>query len=190
MVLSFKTEINGKETNFVEKIWQSLPQDDELIQEWFMDGKIYERYDFSPDAVAFPPKIHTIREDKADRWHPGVMIDFFINARQVDMFRFAPRFPVVSTQEIFMTHRGSMLEITIAAPGSSIGGDDFYFDGNDILGLNDGFDEYGDFNRYFIGRIQENGKTTGNYWFKGKIIHWTNFRYEKNRNWNPEAGGA
>ncbi|MCH5690012.1 hypothetical protein LWM68_40800 [Niabella sp. W65] len=35
------------------------------------------------------PKIHTLREDKNDRWTKGIMIDFFINSRTKDMFRFA-----------------------------------------------------------------------------------------------------
>lgn len=179
MILSFSTQLNGKPTYFVEKIWQGFPESDQYIEEWFTDGKIYQQYDFHPDAYGMSPKIHTIREDKAERWKPGMMIDFFINARKKDMFCFAPRINVISIQEIFMTRRGSMLEITIAKDGSYIGGDDFYLDAciHGKLAINDGFDEYNDFRNHFINVIEENGKKTGNYWFKGKIIHWTDFKY-------------
>ena len=159
MILSFKTQINGKPTYFIEKIWQGFPDADKYIEEWFTEGKIYEGYDFHPDAFGMVPKLHTIRKDEKNRWEQGVMIDFFINARQKDMFRFAPRIPVISTQDIFMTHRGSALEITIAKVGSYMGGDDFMLDAfqQGLLAQNDGFDEYDDFRTYFINAIEENG---------------------------------
>jgi hypothetical protein len=179
MILSFSTQLNDKPTYFVEKIWQGFPEADKYIEEWFTLGKIYEKYDFHPDAFGMFPKLHTIREDKTERWKPGMMIDFFINARKKNMFRFAPRIPVISVQEIFMTRRGSMLEITIAKEDSYIGGEDFYVDAftQGQLATNDGFSEYDDFRNYFLSVIEMNGKAMGNYWFSGKIIHWTNLKY-------------
>ena len=78
-----------------------------------------------------------------------------------------------------MTRRGQMLEITISDVNSYIGGNDkyIYYDEQEQLAFNDGFDNYQEFFEYFHSQIIENGKSTGNYWFKGKIIHWTDFKY-------------
>lgn len=179
MILPFSTQINGKPTYFVEKIHKSF-----RLKEINLIAAINPRIHYPNDYnfVAkdkLPSKLHTIREDKNDRWKPGVMIDFFINARQKNMFRFAPRIPVVSTQEIFMTERGGNLEISIAKEGSYIGSDDkyIYWETKEQLAINDGFDSYEAFQRYFIERIYENEKKTGNKWFSGKIIHWTDLKY-------------
>lgn len=179
MILPFSTQLNAKPTYFVEKIHKAF-----RLKELNMKAAIDPQIHYTPDYNFFVKdkchhKIHTIREDKKDRWKPGIMIDFFINCRQKNMFRFAPRVLVVSVQEIFMTERGNELEITISKVGSYIGGDDFYLyhDAKTQLALNDGFDTLQDFNFYFLQRIDENYKQTGNRWFKGKIIHWTNFKY-------------
>ncbi|GIZ10265.1 hypothetical protein FUMI01_29890 [Flavobacterium sp. UMI-01] len=168
----------------MEKIWAVLQT---RFAEITPEGK---KYLFPPEyfqcldkgfqnTKPFHPKLHTIRLDEKDRWKTGTMIDFFINCRQKDMFRFAPRIPVVSVQEIFMTRRGSILEISIAKVDSYIGDDDFQLDAfqQGDLALNDGFDDYNDFRNYFLDIIEKKGKETGNYWFKGKIIHWTALRY-------------
>lgn len=185
MILPFSTQLNGKPTYFVDKIWTSLM--DDLNFDFLRDYLEFERLaskelgDKNPfiKISDFKAKKTNIREDKNDRWKPGVMIDFFINARQKNMFRFAPRIPVVSTQEIFMTERGGNLEISIAKEGSYIGSDDkyIYWETKEQLAINDGFDSYEAFQRYFIERIYENEKKTGNKWFSGKIIHWTDLKY-------------
>ncbi|MDV4078158.1 hypothetical protein CMT44_04230 [Elizabethkingia anophelis] len=176
MILSFKTQINGKPTWFVYKIWQSLKPI--VLSEYIAH---IDESNLPPHWMQkkFSPKLHTIREDKSNRWKVGMMIDFFINTRTKNMFRFAPQVQVKSVQEIFMTRRGSDLEITISKEHSYIGGDDFYlyYDAKELLAINDGFDSYSDFVKYFYEIIEENGKKTGNYWFKGKIIHWTDFKY-------------
>lgn len=188
MILSFKTHINGKPTYFVEKIISGLYYDKQL--DFNKSCDLIETYIkrenkslifntlYTPVYKGYP-KLHTIREDKSERWKPGMMIDFFIGTRTKNMFRFAPHVQVVSTQEIFMTRRGTDIEITISKANSYIGGDDFYVyhDTKVLLARNDGFDSYSDFVKYFYEIIEENGKKTGNYWFKGKIIHWTNFKY-------------
>lgn len=176
MILSFKTHIDGKPTYFVEKIHKCFA---DVLQE-NVKPEIYYPWEYnSAQRFGSKPKLHTIREDKAERWKPGMMIDFFIATRTKNMFRFAPHIQVVSTQEIFMTRRGTDIEITISKPHSYIGGDDFYVyhDKKEILARNDGFDTYSDFVDYFYKLIEENGNKTGNYWFKGKIIHWTDFKY-------------
>lgn len=198
MILSFSTQLDGKPTYFPEKIITGLYLEKMIskdkARELFYPNALLKiipaEYHGVKGYVSIPivkfdnsidhqPKIHTIREDKTERWKPGIMIDFFINARQVTMFRFAPRIPVISVQEIFMTSRGSMLEITVAKQGSYIGGEDFYVDAvtQGQLATNDGFSKYDDFRNYFLSVIEANGKATGNYWFSGKIIHWTNFNY-------------
>ncbi|UTF97547.1 hypothetical protein [Elizabethkingia anophelis] len=174
MILSFKTQINGKPTLFPEKIFAGLIKN-KIIP---ASKEFFECYRM-PSVIALQPKIHTIREDNSSRWKPGMMIDFFIGTRTKNMFRFAPRTHCISVQEIFMTRRGSDLEITISKEHSYIGGDDFYlyYEAKELLAINDGFDSYSDFVKYFYDIIEENGKKTGNYWFKGKIIHWTDFKY-------------
>ncbi|ULT44103.1 hypothetical protein KRR40_12500 [Niabella defluvii] len=111
------------------------------------------------------PKIHTLREDKNDRWTKGIMIDFFINSRTKDMFRFAPRLPVVSTQDVFMTMIHGRFEVTI---------DDTYLYYPEKLKLaqNDGFETVEEFERFFF---PDGGKTK--YEASLKLIHWTDFRY-------------
>lgn len=184
MILPFSTQINGKQTYFVEKIWKGLKTQspESYIKLWATVSPEETTKKFPVDIDIYnevKPKLHTIREDKKDRWKPGVMIHFFINARQKNMFRFAPRIPVISTQEIFMTERGGNLEISIAKEGSYIGSDDkyIYWETKEQLAINDGFDSYEAFQRYFIERIYENEKKTGNKWFSGKIIHWTDLKY-------------
>ncbi|GIZ10002.1 hypothetical protein [Flavobacterium sp. UMI-01] len=176
MILPFSTQLNGKPTYFVEKIWKSLKPIDlsEVIAE--IDMK-YLAPSYKHNELK--PKLHTIRLDENDLWEAGTIIDFFINCRQPNMFRFAPQIPVVSVQEIFMTRRGSMLEISIAKVDSYIGDDDFQLDAfqQGDLALNDGFEDYNDFRNYFLDIIEKKGKETGNYWFKGKIIHWTDLKY-------------
>ena len=112
------------------------------------------------------PKIHTIREDKKNRWKVGTKIHFFINCRQKNMFRFAPVLPVVDIQRVFMTylpHLGNGFELSI--------------DGKQLmpyeieqLAVNDGFDSVEEFENYFISVMKDDE-------FSGKLIHWTDFKY-------------
>ncbi|MEC3875960.1 hypothetical protein [Chryseobacterium salviniae] len=158
MILSFKTKINGKPTYFPEKIWSGL-------------GDVCNKYNYCIDEfhtglmnVGFDdqrdhkPKLHTIRKDDKNRWKPGMMIDFFINARQKDMFRFAPRIPVVSIQYIGILHYRDNSEVNI---------DGRYLFPSEVekLAKNDGFESVDDFFQYF------------NEDYNGIIIHWTNLKY-------------
>lgn len=161
MILPFSTQINGKKTHFPEKILLGIQQNN-LSEEPLIFGLA---------SKDFKPKLHTIREDKTDRWKPGVQIDFFINARQKNMFRFAPRIPVVSVQKIKIVH--FLAEAHIYIDDSFYG--EIFFNGNkeidgyavniEELAINDGFDDAEDFIAYF------------NKDFTGKIIHWTNLKY-------------
>lgn len=166
MILPFSTQMNGKPTYFVEKIWQSFP--DEFTIDNFPDFLINDIYKFSEDAVDFIPKLHTIREDEKDRWKAGNKIDYFINCRQKDMFRFAPVLPVVSTQKVLMTYYHSdVIQISI---------DDrelFSYTERLEFAINDGFDSWEDFFNYFCPKIKAAPKEC----YTPKLIHWTDLRY-------------
>ena len=155
MILSFKTKINDKPTFFVEKIHSGLLQNGVTD----FDGISFENGNFDVQKLtSSEPKLHTIRTDEKNRWKTGVLIDFFINARQKNMFRFAPRIPVISTQFIGIYHLEKSIEIAV---------DGVYLFPSEIeeLALNDGFENVEDFFNYF------------NEDFHGKIIHWTDIIY-------------
>ena len=160
MILSFKTQINGKPTYFVEKIWKSLQPVE--ISEYIahIDGKYLAPMCKRTDMNA---KLHTIRKDEKNRWKPGMEIDFFINARQRNMFRFAPRIPVVKTQSIVISNSSNGFQV-------SVEGKNLWNYQIEQLAINDGFDNLKDLKDYFIQEL-ENG------FFTGKIIHWTDFKY-------------
>jgi hypothetical protein len=170
MILPFSTKLNGKPTYFVEKIWKGLKEciseelqhsfekimtPEELTNPYQVDGEVY---------LKVLPKIHTIREDKKDRWKPGTMIDFFINTRTKDMFRFAPRIPVVSIQKIEIERHNTTgvwdKDFTVCI-------DEHYLNRLQIrcLSENDGFETIEAFFEYFSDT------------FTGKIIHWTDKKY-------------
>lgn len=164
MILPFSTQLNGKPTHFVSKIIKGLEpfsaseSDKQIIREALDFGY----FDFDTyDNVS--PKIHTIREDVTDRWQAGVMIDFFINNRRPDMFRFAPRLPCTETQEIFMTLIQGRFEVSVDDRQLCLGE-------LEKLALNDGFESFDDFRDYFISQMTDGV-------FKGKLIHWTDKRY-------------
>lgn len=170
MILGFTTQLNGKPTYFVEKIHKGF-----RLQELNMKAGIDPNLHYPPDYnfVAkdkLQHKIHTIREDSKDRWKAGNKIDFFINCRQKDMFRFAPVLPVVNVQKIEIKHGidytniwvGDILyEVEHNGFCKNYQHDDFVLQ----LAQNDGFDTIEDFFAYF-------GKD-----FTGKIIHWTDLKY-------------
>lgn len=172
MILGFSTQLNGKPTHFVEKIWKGLKENlskelhaqheaqmtqEELTKPYQVDSESYAKV---------KAKLHTIREDKKDRWKTGTNIDFYIDVRKKNMLRFAPVLPVVSTQQIIIKH--DTVKTGVWSLDSTI-----YIDGKIVLdpaiylkiAHYDGFDSIPDFFNYF------------NKDFKGKIIHWTDLKY-------------
>ena len=181
MILPYSTKINGNPTYFVERIHKGIRENYMLAP---IDPSIHypTNYNFiAKDKL--PSKYHSIREDKNDRWKVGTKIDFFINARQKNMFRFAPVLPVVSTQKIEFIWKDNTENL--ACLGTSFDktctimidnrfyGDAYFFNGSvisssytiPIFANNDGFDTPEELFAYF------------NKNFKGKIIHWTEKRY-------------
>ena len=168
MILPFSTQLNGKPTYFVEKIHKSF-RIHEVNMKAAIDPRIHYTADYNFVAKdKFTAKLHTIREDKNDRWKRGTKIDFFINCRQKNMFRFAPRISVISTQHVFMTYWGNDI-IQISVSGREL------FGHNERLefAINDGFDTWEDFFNYFYPIIEKSKDKC----FSGKVIHWTDLRY-------------
>jgi hypothetical protein len=172
MILPFSTKLNDKPTYFVEKIQTALRLP------YFNNSVAFSPEHVPPNMNFYvkskcQPKLHTIREDKKDRWKSGTMIDFFINTRTKDMFRFAPRIPVVITQtiEIIYHNESRSLELSKLAPKRFnhldviVDNNVLEFEEVKLLAQNDGFDDIYDFFFYF------------NQDFTGKIIHWTDKRY-------------
>ena len=171
MLLPFSTNINNKPTYFVEKIWAgfALNQiDTSGVRLEHIDRAYYEVFGTSPFDYEsdFKPKLHTIRRDVHNRWKQGMLIDYFINARKKNMFRFAPRIHAFSKQRILMTYLPQCgLGFRV-----SINGRELVEDEVEQLAFNDGFEAVEDFEDYFISQMQENQ-------YSGKIIHWTNLKY-------------
>ena len=163
MILGFSTHINEKETFFVEKIQSGILERLSVG----IDGDYLTKSNIGM-AISGQPKLHTIREYKNDRWQVGTKIDFFINVRQKDMFRFAPVLPVVNTQKVYMTYKfGDVIEISIGEKYLAS-----YIDRLEFA-INDGFDNWQDFFNYFYPKIMAAEKQ----FYKAKLIHWTDLRY-------------
>ncbi len=159
MTLAFSTEIDNKPTYFVEKIWQSFP--DEVASEgnFFNSGEMYKHYNFNQDAYGMYSKLHTIRQDKNDFWKAGNDIHFVIHNRTKNRFQFAPVIKCVSVQsfEIKYFIKNNAKKLSVKVDGKKVNIHD--------LAENDGFNSAGEFLDYF------------NKDFTGKIIHWTDFKY-------------
>ena len=168
MILPFSTKLDGKETNFVSKIWTGLLKNNLAVYEdieAFENAYLFKTFNDLEIDITASPKIHTLRDDENDRWKRGIMIDFFINVRTKSMFRFAPKVQVISTQKINIIYKNKLPVVFI---------DRIQFYNTNIkydiprmllLAQNDGFDTIEDFFNYF------------NKDYTGKIIHWTDLRY-------------
>lgn len=175
MILPFSTHINGKPTFFIDRIWEGLLNDvsfkdlamfdyyhtrhkAKFLKCWDVPTPAYHTSEFS--------KIHTIRDDKGERWHSGRDIHFVINNRSKIFFQFAPVVKCVSAQEVFMSVTAKGLEISI---------DDKYLYIADRIRLSrkDGFNTLMDFEEYFIKLLKNRPNNAAHF----KLIHWTDFRY-------------
>jgi hypothetical protein len=166
MTLSFSTELNGKPTYFVEKIISGL----HMFNDFHFP--LSDKYSHDLDMIeTCEPKVHTIREDKSNRWKPGIKIHFVINNRTDKRFQFVDTFPVISTQDIWIMPANKSVLVWQKDNNDS---SNSYRDGYwktltqsqiEFLSRNDGFDTVQDFWNYF------------NREFGGKIIHWTGLLY-------------
>lgn len=111
-------------------------------------------------------KIHTIREDKFDRWVPGRLAHFCTGIR-TKFYRCFKKDTIVSTQQV-------RIVITKHSWGTVMS---IYIEGKELPAVmhdqfvrNDGFDSVWDFYAWFCPGKQSE--------MNGKILHWTNFKYK------------
>lgn len=169
MILPFKTEINGQENCFVDKIWNGLRRSEIATQDQLAEYALnyFRRFKEPwPLSVYAEQKIHTIRKDLPDFWKEGTKIHFYIHNRTKKAFQFAPIFEVKSVQRISIIKNGNQLPLIIYGSKALYPEDHFdYITSLDELAKNDGFANWEEFLTYF------------NEPFEGKIIHWTDFKY-------------
>lgn len=165
-------DLKGQPNYFTEKIWLSLLSDKEYCNQIYDYEKrhveLFDDYFETPD-YGLESKLHTIREDKTNRWKAGNDIHFVINNRTKDRFQFAPVVKCKSVQnieikEMIMTARPNCI---IEDKIYTVKVDNKYLTISEVenLAINDGFPDTKAFFDFF-----ENG-------FIGKIIHWTNHNY-------------
>lgn len=109
-------------------------------------------------------KIHTIREDKSKRWSEGREIQFANGIRTKNYNQFHTGVcmgvqdiaivPKLGAVRVVEDHRPGYMGIVQVDPK--------------VIALNDGFESEAEFWEWFKKP------------FIGKLIHWTDFRYEKN----------
>lgn len=117
-------------------------------------------------------KIHSIRTDVHDRWQVGNQIQMATGVRTKNYKCFADK-KCLGIQYIFMTYSYLLncLEISI---GSSHYCDKYlYQKDKELLAKQDGFANVLEFENWFVPLIKASPEDC----FKGKIIHWTEFKY-------------
>lgn len=117
------------------------------------------------EPIMMGTKIHTIRADEKDRWHPGMKMHQATGTR-TKYYNCFNETTCVSTERIWMT-LSHILEI-------SVGDRYLYLPDKELLARNDGFKDFKEFEDWWIPVLKENGDEYG-----GKIIHWTPFRYDQ-----------
>ena len=105
-------------------------------------------------------KIHTIREDKHDRWHNGQIIHFATGIRTQKYEQFYSGV-CISTQKIIIEHDVHAIGDTVVVIDERV----LPLEETEMLSKNDGFVIHAEFEAWF------------NKDFIGKIIQWTPYRY-------------
>lgn len=120
------------------------------------------------EKIGAKTKVHSIREDKHNRWHAGMRIHMATGVRTKGYCCFNDKDECKSTQRIEIKY----INKSMGVPVIIIDGREHWFvederDRRVILALanNDGFDTIRDFCKWFDRD------------FVGKIIHWTDLRY-------------
>lgn len=186
--VDFATYLQGKPSLFPDKIWAFKFRYCSPHRYRDFEAKYANRFD--PYGFIswnkLNPKIHTIRKDVSDKLKKGDVIRPVINLNTPQEFQFATNIEIKGIQSIEINYdRKKDLQPIITIDGKSIKPigcetpvrknnrlyadelkaaqeyDDFFSD----FYLNCGFDHAEDFIRFF----PEN--------YKGKIIHFTNFKY-------------
>ena len=181
----------GKKTHFILKIWKGLIDNNICDEEDFClyyPNILCDDLENGFELSHLNPKIHTIREDKADLWKPGRKINPVVFNRTKDRFQFAPVLECKSVQVINISYVNTVgvynvktntdLRVVVAVDGKVAVYDVWEFDevlpafekvrdkiGMEELAQNDGFNSVQEFFWYF------------NKDFTGKIIHWIELDY-------------
>lgn len=187
MTLSFSQKWkNGNPTKFVDRIWDGLllnniqvVGDYEYYQMLHRNkfGDAWEQY----EPFMKHPKIHTIREDKTDRWKVDNNIHFVINNRTSKRFQFAPILKAKAIQEVEINSRFGYASLEVVIDGKIFAQYHYNYDKpKNLKGLvefirNDGFE--GKTDRELITNFKNYFAPHTNDVFKGKIIHWTDLKY-------------
>lgn len=165
MTLQFQQQLNNKPTFFVEKILAAF-DDHYMAKEYYYENRA-EIAPLCDWTRAYLPKLHTIREDKPNRWKKGNDTHFKVwsgKPYHSKNINFLPLVECISTQKIEIIYKdtdGLRMEI----PTIYIDNDWIPFENIKSLAINDGFGSIEDFLNYFKSD------------FTGKIIHWTNLKY-------------
>ena len=169
MTLGFSLQINGKDMHFMEKILCGHFWDMEMTHEMvsaFINPAFDEKY-----LDTNKPKLHSIRDDKTNRWRAGMPIQMVVGNRTKQRLQFAPTVPCTKVQafKIVTHYHDNTTGSTVFIDGKEIGS---AFWQNCMLvatGItlkkfiqNDGFDDVNEFFEYFPEQ------------YTGKLIHWTN----------------
>lgn len=117
------------------------------------------------DKILDGSKIHTIREDKHNRWQVGSLINFATGVRTKDYKQFHQDICTgvqqiiikPETKEIFIPQHDNSMTYVVNGKMTPIG---VY-----QLAIHDGFNHVSEFWEFF------------NKPFEGNIIHWTDFKY-------------
>lgn len=157
---------NNEPTKFVEKILFGIFNSPlKPILTTLVWNYPYQPNHLTPDENA---KIHTIREDKHNRWKQGRPIHFMQwtgDPYHSKCFHFAPVIPCTSVQNININYLNDG-EIHVCIDHnliySKLIGDTKIIE---KLAIADGFNSVDDFFKWFDKD------------FKGKIIHWTDLKY-------------
>jgi hypothetical protein len=112
-------------------------------------------------------KVHTVRDDKGNRWKAGMLMHMYTGGRFSKEYHQFAKKECKGIQDIFTTYFNGRLQITV---------DDTYLFGHlerTNFAISDGFNDWDDFVKYWLPVIDTMPEKT----FKGKVIHWTYFRY-------------
>jgi hypothetical protein len=122
-------------------------------------------------------KIHTIREDKHNRWKAGNIINFVTGIRTINYNQFMEGV-CKSVQPIYLNNHGNWVYCNIVTSDGNYIHNDYqhikWHKGHfrirllDDLCKNDGL-TCNEFLKWFIPKKDDK--------FEGKIIHWTDFQY-------------
>lgn len=167
-----KPGLKGQETMFAEKIVKSLDNKKnkinadqfKTVMNWMVVNKKFNFPYYLNLPKNYKGKIHTMREDKIGKWNEGDQIDPMMVEGTTGLFRFLPPIICKGIQRVKIEYfMGCGNYPNVFIDGQLLSNDEF-----EQYVINDGFDNPEQFCLYFDKD------------WKGKLIHWTNFKYSVN----------